>query len=110
MILTVTLNTALDVTYTVDALVPHGSHRVGEVTERPGGKGLNVARVLGALGHDAVVTGFVGGATGGVLRTLLAPLPPRDASSRSPGTPGAPSRSPTARPATPPSSTNPDRR
>ncbi|NEE08386.1 1-phosphofructokinase, partial [Streptomyces sp. SID7499] len=32
MILTVTLNTALDVTYTVDALVPHSSHRVGEVT------------------------------------------------------------------------------
>ncbi len=79
MILTVTLNTALDVTYTVDALVPHGSHRVGEVTERPGGKGLNVARVLGALGHDTVVTGFVGGATGDVLRSLLAPLPPRDA-------------------------------
>ncbi|NEE60361.1 1-phosphofructokinase, partial [Streptomyces sp. SID8455] len=79
MILTVTLNTALDVTYTVDALVPHSSHRVGEVSERPGGKGLNVARVLGALGHDTVVTGFVGGATGGVLRDLLAPLPPRDA-------------------------------
>lgn len=79
MILTVTLNTALDVTYTVDALVPHRSHRVGEVTERPGGKGLNVARVLGALGHESVVTGFVGGATGGVLRDLLAPLPPRDA-------------------------------
>ncbi|MFE7455574.1 1-phosphofructokinase family hexose kinase [Kitasatospora albolonga] len=79
MILTVTLNAALDVTYTVDALVPHSSHRVGEVTERPGGKGLNVARVLGALGHDSVVTGFVGGATGDVLRGLLAPLPPRDA-------------------------------
>ncbi|MFL3869667.1 1-phosphofructokinase family hexose kinase [Streptomyces griseobrunneus] len=79
MILTVTLNTALDVTYTVDALVPHRSHRVGEVIERPGGKGLNVARVLGALGHDTVVTGFVGGATGAVLRDLLAPLPPRDA-------------------------------
>ncbi|WP_405501949.1 1-phosphofructokinase family hexose kinase [Streptomyces anulatus] len=79
MILTVTLNTALDVTYTVDALVPHSSHRVGEVTERPGGKGLNVARVLGALGHDCVVTGFAGGPTGDVLRSLLAPLPPRDA-------------------------------
>ncbi|MFD7424430.1 1-phosphofructokinase family hexose kinase [Streptomyces californicus] len=79
MILTVTLNTALDVTYTVDALVPHTSHRVGEVTERPGGKGLNVARVLGALGHDSVVTGFAGGPTGDVLRSLLAPLPPRDA-------------------------------
>ncbi|MFJ4965796.1 Tagatose-6-phosphate kinase [Streptomyces sp. ADI96-02] len=79
MILTVTLNTALDVTYTVDALVPHSSHRVGEVSERPGGKGLNVARVLAELGHESVVTGFAGGTTGAVLRDLLAPLAPRDA-------------------------------
>lgn len=79
MILTVTLNTALDLTYTVPALVPHTSHRVTEVAERPGGKGLNVARVLAALGHDTVVTGFAGGPTGAVLRDLLAALPPRDA-------------------------------
>ncbi|MFD9423813.1 MULTISPECIES: 1-phosphofructokinase family hexose kinase [unclassified Streptomyces] len=72
MILTVTLNTALDVTYAVPALVPHSSHRVGEISERPGGKGLNVARVLSALGHETVVTGFVGGPTGAVLRELLA--------------------------------------
>ncbi|KPC79662.1 1-phosphofructokinase family hexose kinase [Streptomyces sp. NRRL S-4] len=81
MILTVTLNTALDLTYAVPALVPHTSHRVGEVAERPGGKGVNVARVLSALGHDAVVTGFAGGATGAVLRDLLGALPdgPADA-------------------------------
>ncbi|GLF97131.1 1-phosphofructokinase family hexose kinase [Streptomyces yaizuensis] len=79
MILTVTLNTALDITYTVPALAPHTSHRVGEVAERPGGKGLNVARVLAALGHDTVVTGFAGGPVGAVLRELLAPLGPRDA-------------------------------
>ncbi|MFE9820688.1 1-phosphofructokinase family hexose kinase [Streptomyces sp. NPDC005791] len=81
MILTVTLNTALDLTYAVPALVPHTSHRVGEVTERPGGKGINVARVLAALGHGTVVTGFAGGATGAVLRDLLGALPhgPADA-------------------------------
>ncbi|WP_128984994.1 1-phosphofructokinase family hexose kinase [Streptomyces roseicoloratus] len=72
MILTVTLNTALDLTYRVPALVPHASHRVTQVIERPGGKGLNVARVLGALGHETVVTGFAGGATGETLRALLA--------------------------------------
>ncbi|MFJ6464002.1 1-phosphofructokinase family hexose kinase [Streptomyces sp. NPDC091387] len=76
MILTVTLNTALDLTYGVTALVPHSSHRVTELSERPGGKGINVARVLNALGHDTVVTGFAGGATGSVLRELLAALPP----------------------------------
>ncbi|MFC0847622.1 1-phosphofructokinase family hexose kinase [Streptomyces noboritoensis] len=79
MILTVTLNTALDLTYRVPELVPHASHRVDEVTERPGGKGLNVARVLTALGHESVVTGFAGGRTGAVLRELLAPLAPVDA-------------------------------
>ncbi|MFE7130339.1 1-phosphofructokinase family hexose kinase [Streptomyces sp. NPDC057638] len=79
MILTVTLNTALDITYQVPALTPHATHRVTEVAERPGGKGLNVARVLAALGHDTVVTGFAGGPVGAVLRDLLAPLPPRDA-------------------------------
>ncbi|MFG2672746.1 1-phosphofructokinase family hexose kinase [Streptomyces sp. NPDC048445] len=75
MILTVTLNTALDLTYGVPALVPHASHRVTDLSERPGGKGINVARVLTALGHDTVVTGFAGGATGSVLRQLLADLP-----------------------------------
>ncbi|MBT2525460.1 1-phosphofructokinase family hexose kinase [Streptomyces sp. ISL-99] len=79
MILTVTLNTALDITYRVPALTPHASHRVTDVAERPGGKGLNVARVLAALGHDTVVTGFAGGPSGAVLRDLLAPLAPVDA-------------------------------
>ncbi|MGW7515114.1 1-phosphofructokinase family hexose kinase [Streptomyces sp. NPDC054796] len=72
MILTITLNTALDLTYRVPRLDVHGSHRVREVTERPGGKGLNVARVLAALGHRTVVTGFAGGGTGQELRRLLA--------------------------------------
>lgn len=79
VILTVTLNTALDITYQVAALTPHASHRVSEVRERPGGKGLNVARVLAALGHESVVTGFAGGPTGAVLRDLLTPLAPHDA-------------------------------
>ncbi|MGW5735427.1 MULTISPECIES: 1-phosphofructokinase family hexose kinase [Streptomyces] len=75
MILTVTLNTALDITYRVPALVPHASHRVTEVVERPGGKGLNVARVLAALGHDVTAAGFAGGDTGRVLHEHLAREP-----------------------------------
>ncbi|GAA1900699.1 1-phosphofructokinase family hexose kinase [Streptantibioticus ferralitis] len=71
MILTVTLNAALDVTYRVPRLEPHTTHRVREIVERPGGKGLNVARVLAALGHDTTVTGLVGGRTGDALRALL---------------------------------------
>lgn len=72
MIITVTLNAALDVTYRVPSLRPHATHRVTQLAERPGGKGLNVARVLAALGHRAVVTGFAGGPAGAELRALLA--------------------------------------
>ncbi|MFJ6667870.1 MULTISPECIES: 1-phosphofructokinase family hexose kinase [unclassified Streptomyces] len=72
MILTVTLNTALDITYRVRSLRPHASHRISEVIERPGGKGVNVARVLAALGHEVTVTGFAGGSTGRAVRDGLA--------------------------------------
>ncbi|MFG3254433.1 1-phosphofructokinase family hexose kinase [Streptomyces sp. NPDC048172] len=75
MFLTVTLNAALDLTYRVRRLEPHASHRIREVTERPGGKGLNVARVLAALGYEATVTGFVGGGTGAELRGHLTEEP-----------------------------------
>lgn len=76
MILTVTLNTALDITYRVRSLRPHASHRVSEVTERPGGKGLNVARVLAALGHEVTVTGFAGARRAGWSRTCSRPRRP----------------------------------
>ncbi|MFJ3642691.1 1-phosphofructokinase family hexose kinase [Streptomyces sp. NPDC090108] len=75
MILTVTLNTALDITYRVRSLRPHASHRVSDVAERPGGKGVNVARVLAALGHEVTVTGLVGGVTGDQVRERLAHTP-----------------------------------
>jgi tagatose 6-phosphate kinase len=71
VILTVTPNAALDVTYEVDALTRHTSHRVQAVTERAGGKGINVASVLAQLGHEVVVTGCAGGATGAHIRADL---------------------------------------
>ncbi|MCO1578561.1 1-phosphofructokinase family hexose kinase [Crossiella sp. SN42] len=72
MILTVSLNAALDVTYTVDDLQPHTTHRVRTVRTRAGGKGVNVSRVLHALGHSTVVTGLTGGDTGRAIRAELA--------------------------------------
>lgn len=64
MILTVTANPAVDVTYTVPELHPGAVHRVTEVTQRAGGKGLNVARVLRSLGEEVIATGFTGGPAG----------------------------------------------
>ncbi|BCJ47691.1 hypothetical protein GCM10010168_20500 [Actinoplanes ianthinogenes] len=71
MIVTVTLNPALDLTYPVEHLVPHCTHRVSKVSERAGGKGLNVARVLHALGEPVLATGLLGGPTGAVVAQLL---------------------------------------
>ena len=62
MILAVCLNPAVDVTYTVDRVVPGESHRVREVVERAGGKGVNVARVVSALGESVTVCGLLGDA------------------------------------------------
>ncbi|HEY2059460.1 MAG TPA: 1-phosphofructokinase family hexose kinase [Amycolatopsis sp.] len=72
MILTVTPNTALDVTYTVDSLVPDQVHRVSAVRQRAGGKGINVARVLYALGADTRAVALAGGATGSSVAQELA--------------------------------------
>ncbi|MFG1999929.1 1-phosphofructokinase family hexose kinase [Spirillospora sp. NPDC048911] len=71
MILTVTLNPAWDVTYRVPRLTPHGSHRIGSMLQRPGGKGLNVARVLHALGQPVLATGLAGGATGAMVEAAF---------------------------------------
>ncbi|MEV6848898.1 PfkB family carbohydrate kinase [Actinoplanes sp. NPDC051411] len=72
MILAVCLNPAVDVTYVVDAVRPGASHKVSTVHRRPGGKGVNVARVLAQLGEPVTLCGFAGGATGRWLRSALA--------------------------------------
>lgn len=72
MILVVCPNPALDVTYTVDRLVPGASHPVRTHAERAGGKGVNVARVLAQLQTSVTVTGFLGGARGAHLHDELA--------------------------------------
>jgi tagatose 6-phosphate kinase len=60
MILTVTPNAALDVTYRVDTLRTGGTHRVHDVHTRAGGKGVNVADILTQLGEPVHATGFAG--------------------------------------------------
>ncbi len=56
--MTVTCNPAVDVTYVVPRLTPGEVHRVETVHERPGGKGVNVARVLRQLEEPVVATGL----------------------------------------------------
>ena len=71
MILTVTPNPAVDLTWHVDRLTPGATHRVPTGASRAGGKGLNVARVLHATGHEVLALATAGGATGDEFRAEL---------------------------------------
>ncbi len=64
MIITVTLNAAIDKTLEVPNFRLGRRHRSVAQTTLPGGKGVNVARALKALGQPVLATGFAGGATG----------------------------------------------
>ena len=64
MIVTVTLNAAIDRTLTVPNFQRGQRHRASAGVTLAGGKGINVARALKALGVPVVATGLVGGSTG----------------------------------------------
>lgn len=71
MIVTVTPNPALDLTWRVDEITPGGSHRTDTGVARAGGKGLNVARVAHSHGAEVLAVTTVGGATGTEFATEL---------------------------------------
>ncbi|HLY48940.1 MAG TPA: 1-phosphofructokinase family hexose kinase [Solirubrobacteraceae bacterium] len=64
MIITVTLNPALDKTLQVPNFTPGRRHRTVDQMTMPGGKGVNVARAVKRLGQPVIATGIAGGATG----------------------------------------------
>lgn len=64
VVLTVTPNPAVDVTYTVAGINLGGSHRVPTPLYRAGGKGLNVARVAHQQGFPTMAIATVGGLSG----------------------------------------------
>jgi len=74
VIVVVCLNPALDVTHQLDAVSWGGVNRPRAVHARPGGKGLNVARTLHALGVDVLVLGLAGGVTGAGVEAALREL------------------------------------
>lgn len=64
MIVTVTMNAAIDKMYAVERNQPGEVLRVRECVATPGGKGLNVARVIAAMGERSLATGLAGGHSG----------------------------------------------
>ena len=71
MILTITLNPAVDETLTVHQLQLGETNRIKETDIDPGGKGLNVARVVKRLGRPCVAAMLLGGETGHFIRNRL---------------------------------------
>lgn len=73
-VIVVTPNPAIDTTYAVETQTVGDAHRVLSVQQRPGGKGVNVARGLLALGHDPVCVLPLGGASGAWIAAALGEL------------------------------------
>ncbi len=70
-ILTITLNPALDISTSAEAVVPGPKLRCAAPVREPGGGGVNVARAIRELGGDCVALVALGGPTGTALRALL---------------------------------------
>ena len=71
MIITVTLNPALDKTILVRNFTVNHVCRVEESRLDPGGKGINVSKVLQSIGGRSVAIGIIGGAAGEYIRDQL---------------------------------------
>lgn len=71
MILTVTLNAAIDKRYVVEGFKVGEVNRVVECAYTPGGKGLNVSKPAAIAGARVVATGFAGGHAGNYIEEKL---------------------------------------
>ncbi|MBI2955147.1 MAG: 1-phosphofructokinase [Chloroflexi bacterium] len=71
MIITVTLNPTMDKTVVLEELIIGETNRVKESRSDPGGKGINVSRVLRTLGKSSLAMGFVAGSVGRFVEASL---------------------------------------
>lgn len=71
MIYTITLNPSIDYIVQIDQLNLGGLNRMKQDYKLPGGKGINVSRVLNQLNVPSLATGFLGGFTGNFIKDWL---------------------------------------
>jgi 1-phosphofructokinase family hexose kinase len=74
MIGTITLNPSLDHNWIVENFVKDDTNRVKTLIETPGGKGINVSKVIRELGGETRAFALLGGPMGEHLRGLARPL------------------------------------
>lgn len=71
MLLTVTMNPSVDISYRLDQFILDDVNRTNDVSKTAGGKGLNVARVAKQTGLDVAATGIIGGYLGDYIKEQL---------------------------------------
>lgn len=71
VIVTVTMNPAIDKTVEVEEFVCRGLNRIRKVEYDAGGKGINVSKTIHELGGHSVATGFLGGNNGQIIANVL---------------------------------------
>ena len=71
MIITVTLNPALDKTIEVDEFKIGSVNRIASTRVDAGGKGINVSKVIKELKHKSLALGFLGGSSGNQIKNYL---------------------------------------
>ena len=71
MIITLTMNPALDKTLEVDNLSLGRLNRVQNIKVDAGGKGINVSKMIDCLGGESLATGFIGGESGDELLKIV---------------------------------------
>ncbi|WP_349671941.1 1-phosphofructokinase [Lacrimispora sp.] len=78
MIVTVTMNPAIDKTVDIGKFERGDLNRIKRVEIDAGGKGINVSKTIRELGGESIATGFVGGTSGTIIRQVLTDLGIRD--------------------------------
>lgn len=71
MIITVSMNPAIDKTVEIPKLIPGGLNRIQRVEYDAGGKGINVSKTIRELGGESIATGFLGGNAGKTIENVL---------------------------------------
>lgn len=71
MIVTVTMNPAIDKTIDIEALEQGGLNRIQHVEYDAGGKGINVSKTIRELGGKSIATGFLAGNGGKTIENVL---------------------------------------
>lgn len=71
MILTITMNPSIDISYPLETFKLDTVNRVRNVRKTAGGKGLNVTRILKQLDTEVIASGLIGGFLGEEIKKDL---------------------------------------